>query len=99
MPSMPYMSPAAMGWIVVSPRGSPLAANRAPMARSVASGQPRPLEELMDTVAPLGISAAAASRLSSFEPGIAVHSRWVALGADRCQSDPNAGSYSYVTVA
>src|SRR4051812_23326742 len=56
---MPYMSPAAIGWMVVRLRGWPELAKRSPMAASTASGQPRPLEELTVTVAPSEMSAAA----------------------------------------
>jgi hypothetical protein len=58
---MPYMSPAAIGLIAVRPRGAPSVANRSPMARKVASGQPRPLDEEMVTVAPSWMRSAASS--------------------------------------
>src|SRR3954451_11806021 len=56
---MPYMSPAAIGWMEVRLRGWPEPAKRSPMAASTASGQPRPLEELTVSVARSGTSAAA----------------------------------------
>jgi len=43
----------------VSPRGWRLRRKRSPMALSMASGQPRPLDELTVGIAPLGISMAA----------------------------------------
>src|SRR4051812_26280555 len=61
MPLMPYMSPAAIGWMVVRLRGWPESWNRSPMAASTASGQPRPLDELTVTIASLGISATASA--------------------------------------
>src|SRR5579871_5345508 len=61
MPATPYMSPAAMGWMRVRPRGWPVAAKRSPSARNTASGQPRPLEELTVMVAPGRTSATASS--------------------------------------
>ena len=61
IPLIPYMSPAAIGCSVVSPRGWPALSNRSPMARSTRSGQPSPLEELTVTTASSGISAAASS--------------------------------------
>src|SRR5690349_4588140 len=71
MPSMPYISPAAIGWIVVRLRGEPVSRNRSPIARSIASGQPRPLEELTETVAPSGISAAASAIDTIFDRPVA----------------------------
>ena len=59
MPLMPHISPAAMGWSVVRRWGWPVASKRRPMAASVASGQPSPLEELTVTTAPSGMSRAA----------------------------------------
>ena len=66
-PLIPYMSPAAIGWIVVRFRGCPSASNRAPIAASTLSGQPRPEEEETVTTAPSGIRAAAASAETIFE--------------------------------
>jgi hypothetical protein len=59
IPSMPNMSPAAMGCNVVIPAGSPSTVNRSPTPLSTASGHPRPLDELTETTAPLGIFRAA----------------------------------------
>src|SRR4051794_15950885 len=59
------MSPAAIGWNVVKLRGWPSASNRAPMAASTASGQPRPLDELTVTTAPSGTRAAASAAAST----------------------------------
>lgn len=58
-PLVPNMSPAAMGWIVVKPRGEAVASNRSPQAARMASGQPNPLDELAATVAPSPIEATA----------------------------------------
>src|SRR5262245_53418605 len=66
MPLMPYMSPAAIGCKVVISRGWPVAAKRAPMAASTASGQPRPLDEETDTVMPSPIRPAASSAETTF---------------------------------
>src|SRR5437868_252024 len=83
---MPYTSPAAIGWTIVSARGAPVAAKRSPMARRTASGQPRPLDELTVMVAPSGISAAAAAAArtrargmahSCLRGGIAPCLRWI----------------------
>ena len=68
MPSIPYMSPAAIGDMTVSPEGDPVARNRSPMADRVASGHPSPEDELIDTVASLGTTAAAASIVTIFDP-------------------------------
>src|SRR5687767_5463279 len=59
MPLIPDMSPAAIGWMVVSRPGDPVAANRSPMPRRTASGQPSPDDELTVTTAPSGIRAPA----------------------------------------
>src|SRR5215212_7890142 len=67
---------------MVRPRGSPVPRKRSPMAFNVASGQPSPDEELTETVAPSGMTAAASSseiRLDRLIPisiviSIAVHS-------------------------
>src|SRR3954469_10497803 len=61
MPLTPYMSPAAIGWIVVRFRGCPTLPKCSPMAASIASGHPSPLEELTVTTASSGISAAASA--------------------------------------
>src|SRR5678816_1743047 len=58
---MPYMSPAAMGWSSVRSPLPPSATYRAPRAARTASGQPKPLDELTDTVAPAGTSLTASS--------------------------------------
>src|SRR3954463_10435770 len=63
-PLTPYMSPAAIGCRVVRLRGWPSASNRAPMAASTASGQPRPLDELTVTTAPSGTGPAASAAAS-----------------------------------
>src|SRR5688500_25423 len=70
-PSIPYMSPAAIGWIMVSPRGSSSDRKRSPMALNMASGHPSPDEELTDTVAPPGMPAAASSSEIHFDRVIA----------------------------
>ena len=49
------------------PRGSPVARKRSPMAFNVASGHPSPDEELTETVAPLGMRAAASSSEIRFD--------------------------------
>src|SRR6266542_4668726 len=65
IPRMPYMSPAAIGWTVVSPTGAPSSANRSPMPRSAVSGHPRPDDDDTVTVAPSGIRSAAARAVST----------------------------------
>ena len=52
MPLMPYMSPAAIGLMAVRLRGVAVRSKRSPSAASTASGQPRPLDELMLTTSP-----------------------------------------------
>src|SRR4051812_4036106 len=66
MPLMPYMSPAAIGLSVVRLRGAPSASKRSPMACNTLSGHPRPLDELMETTASSGMSAAACSAVMTF---------------------------------
>jgi hypothetical protein len=61
MPFTPYMSPAAMGCSVVRSRGCPSASNRAPMAASIASGQPSADDDDTVTTAPSAIRAAASA--------------------------------------
>ena len=64
MPLMPYMSPAAMGWIEVRLAGAPVCAKRAPTASRTASGQPRPEEEETVMTA-LSLTSLAASSADS----------------------------------
>ena len=45
------MSPAAIGWSVVRLRGMALASKRSPIAFSIRSGQPRPLDDETVTTA------------------------------------------------
>jgi hypothetical protein len=52
---------------MVKPRGSPVVRKRSPIAFKIASGHPNPDEELTDTVAPTGMTAAAASNETHFE--------------------------------
>ena len=59
MPLIPDMSPAAIGWIVVSRLGEPVASKRSPMPCSTRSGHPSPDDELTVTTASSAISAAA----------------------------------------
>src|ERR1700722_5229095 len=54
---MPYMSPAAIGWMAVMPRGLPFSRKCFPMDRREASGHPKPLEELTVTTASSAISS------------------------------------------
>ena len=49
MPLMPLMSPAAIGCSVVRSRGWPVASKRSPIAFSIRSGQPRPLDDETET--------------------------------------------------
>src|SRR5829696_5542405 len=77
IPSMPYMSPAAIGWMVVRLRGAPSDSNRSPIAWSIASGQPSPLEELTVTVAPSGIRRAASTSEIVLSRGM--NALWVAM--------------------
>ena len=72
MPLTPHMSPAAIGCSVVMLRGWPSASKRAPIAASVASGQPRPDEEETVTMAPSGMSRAASLAEMTFGLAIAV---------------------------
>src|SRR5215210_4019891 len=67
---MPYISPAAIGWMVVRLRGEPSVAKRSPIARSMASGQPKPLDELTVTVAPSAIRRAASASEMTLLRGI-----------------------------
>src|SRR5262245_47732479 len=54
---MPYMSPAAIGWMAVIPRGLPFSRKCFPIDLSEASGHPNPLEELTVTTALSAISS------------------------------------------
>src|SRR5688572_30497021 len=60
-PLMPLMSPAAIGCSVVRLRGWPVASKCSPMAFSIRSGQPSPLDDDTETVAPSGIREAASA--------------------------------------
>jgi hypothetical protein len=51
------MSPAAIGWMAVIPRGLLLSTKYFPIDRSEASGHPNPLEELTVTTALSAISS------------------------------------------
>src|SRR5438034_9431796 len=69
MPSMPHMSPAAIGCRVVRLRGWPVSANRAPIPASAASGQPSPLEDETVTTASSAIRSAASRAVMTFDMG------------------------------
>src|SRR5271169_1843580 len=56
-PGMPYMSPAAIGWIAVIPRGLPFSRKYFPIDRREASGHPKPLDELTVITASSAISS------------------------------------------
>ncbi len=51
------MSPAAIGWIAVIPRGLPFSRKYFPIDRSEASGHPKPLDELTVITASSWISS------------------------------------------
>jgi hypothetical protein len=63
-PRIPGMSPAAMGWIDLSPSGDDVSRYRRPMPSSTASGQPSPDEELTVMVSPSRMSSAASRAVS-----------------------------------
>src|SRR5690349_5745282 len=69
MPSMPHMSPAAIGCSVVRLRGWPVSAKRAPIPARAASGQPSPLEDETVTTASSAIRSAASRAVMTFDMG------------------------------
>src|SRR5580658_8712089 len=66
MPLTPHMSPAAIGCSVVKLRGWPSASKRAPIASSIASGQPSADDDETVTIAPSAMRRAASEALRTF---------------------------------
>ena len=66
IPSVPNMSPAAIGWTIVRSPGAPSASKSLPSAANTASGQQSPLEELTATVSPELINFTACAAVDSF---------------------------------
>ena len=75
MPLTPHMSPAAIGCSVVMLRGWPSASKRAPIAASIASGQPSADEDETVTIAPSGMRRAASAAEMTFGLAMAVLKR------------------------
>src|SRR5580658_2251022 len=75
MPLTPHMSPAAIGCSVVRLRGWPSASKRAPIASSIASGQPSADDDDTVTIAPSAMRPAASEALRIFGRPIAPSDR------------------------
>src|SRR3954454_24604474 len=73
---MPYMSPAAIGWIDVRFAGDDVFRKRSPMAARTASGQPRPDDDDTVMTTSSGISSAASAALRTGAVRMAILSRW-----------------------